>query len=476
MSSSPIPVSSRARRIFCNRTLNLRSLKAIGYDMDYTLIHYDVGEWERHAYDHVKRALAQRGWPIDHLQFDDGYIRGLIIDAELGNILKANRFGYIKQGFHGTQPIPFDELRRVYSRTIVDLTERRWEFLNTFFSISEACLYSQLVDMLDARQIPEVIGYEDLYRLVRRTMDLAHMEGSLKGAVMSDPRRFVDLDPDTPSALLDQKYAGKKLLLITNSEWEYTKVMMAYAFDRYLPEGMTWRELFDVIILSARKPLFFTGSNSLFEVVSEEGLLRPCPEGIKHPGVYFGGSVEHVEAFLGVSGDEILYVGDHIFGDVHVSKRIQRWRTGLVVRELEQEIAALDRSAHEQRRLADLMREKEELEDEQCRLRVELQRLRSGYGETSGRPEAELRKAEEELRERLLALDEVISPLAKSAAEVSHPRWGPLMRSGNDKSHIARQIERYADIYTSRVSNFMAASPFRYLRSARGSLPHDPNT
>ena len=33
------------RQIFCNRTLNLRAIEAIGYDMDYTLIHYDVDEW-----------------------------------------------------------------------------------------------------------------------------------------------------------------------------------------------------------------------------------------------------------------------------------------------------------------------------------------------------------------------------------------------------------------------------------------------
>ena len=33
---------------------------------------------------------------------------------------------------------------------------------------------------------------------------------------------------------------------------------------------------------------------------------------------------------------------------------------------------------------------------------------------------------------------------------------------------------RYADIYTSRVSNFLYATPYVYLRSPRGSLPHDP--
>ena len=38
------PSSSRhsPRGIFCSRTLNLRSISAIGYDMDYTLMHYNV--------------------------------------------------------------------------------------------------------------------------------------------------------------------------------------------------------------------------------------------------------------------------------------------------------------------------------------------------------------------------------------------------------------------------------------------------
>ena len=33
----------------------------------------------------------------------------------------------------------------------------------------------------------------------------------------------------------------------------------------------------------------------------------------------------------------------------------------------------------------------------------------------------------------------------------------------------ATPVERYADIYTARVSNFLYASPFAFLRSSRGS-------
>jgi hypothetical protein len=57
---------------------------------------------------------------------------------------------------------------------------------------------------------------------------------------------------------------------------------------------------------------------------------------------------------------------------------------------------------------------------------------------------------------------------------MTNARWGLLTRAGNDKSHLTRQIERYADIYTSRVSNFLHATPYAYFRSPRGSLPHDP--
>lgn len=45
-----------------------------------------------------------------------------------------------------------------------------------------------------------------------------------------------------------------------------------------------------------------------------------------------------VEKSLGVQGDEILYVGDHIYTDVSQSKVHLRWRTALICRELEEEV------------------------------------------------------------------------------------------------------------------------------------------
>jgi HAD superfamily 5'-nucleotidase-like hydrolase len=472
--TSSLPVSAHERGVFCNRTLNLRGIGAIGYDMDYTLIHYDTGAWERAAYEHLRQRLADAGWPVGGLSFDSELsIRGLVIDTELGNVVKANRFGYVKRAFHGTELLDFEKQRATYSRTIVDLSEGRWVFLNTLFSLSEACMYAQLVDLLDRRLLPEVLGYVDLYRRVKSALDAAHMEGQLKAEIMARPDAFVEADPELPLALLDQREAGKKLMIVTNSEWGYTSSMMSYAFDRHLPAGATWRSLFDVVIVGARKPEFFSQAAPLFEVVSDDGLLRPTVHGLEPGKAYQGGHAGLVERHLGLSGDEILYVGDHIYTDVHLSKSVRRWRTGLILRELEDEMRATAAARADEQRLALLMADKERLEQEHCEARLALQRLRGEYGPQPPFDEAELGKRLTLLRAQIVALDETIAPLAKAQGELASSRWGLMLWAGNDKSHLARQLERHADIYTSRVSNFLHATPYAYFRSPRGSLPHD---
>lgn len=474
-----VPVVPHGRRVFCNRTLNMRSIRAIGYDMDYTLVHYKTEVWEKRAYERARDRFAARGWPCGHLQFDPGaVIRGLVIDTELGNLVKANRFGFVKKAVHGTRDMDFDDMRNTYMRTIVDLGQPRWVFLNTLFSLSEACLYGQLVDLLDDRAAPaQPTGYRDLYEEVRRTLDTLHVDGELKAEIMADPEEYVFLDPELPLTLLDQKHAGKKLLLVTNSEWSYTSKMMSVVLDRYLaPRGETWRDLFDVVVCGARKPDFFTTRQPFFEIVTEDGLLKPVIGDLKPGAAYFGGSAPQVERHLGISGDEILYVGDHMFGDVHVTNKVLRWRTALILRELEAEVASIEAFQQNEGALATRMAEKESLEAELSWTRLALQRIRENYGPHPDVQPHELQERMAAMRTRLAALDAEVAPMAKAATELSNPRWGLLTRAGNDKSHLARQVERYADIYTSRVSNFLYATPYVYLRSPRGSLPHDPST
>lgn len=50
------------------------------------------------------------------------------------------------------------------------------------------------------------------------------------------------------------------------------------------------------------------------------------------------GSSDIIRDLLEVKGKDILYVGDHIFGDILKSKKCQGWKTFLVVPELTKEL------------------------------------------------------------------------------------------------------------------------------------------
>ena len=472
--SAPTPPPERA--VFCNRTLNMRSIKAIGFDMDYTLVHYDEVAWEERAYWHVQQALARKGHPVAGLRFDPTmFPRGLILDLARGNVVKANRFGYVTMAAHGTRVLPHDEQRREYAGVWVDLSEKRWELLNTLFSLSEACLYGQMVDLFDQGVIAGVGDYAALYRLVKTTMDEAHLEGALKAEIIGAPERFVDLDPLLVQTLLDLKHAGKKLFLATNSEWHYTRAMMGWTFDPYVGGAFDWRELFDLVIVQAKKPAFFEQQRP-FEEVVDDATTRPMTGPLQRGVVYKGGNAHAVQEHFGCDGGEILYVGDHVFADVHISSQLRHWRTALVLRELEREVKAEREFAERQHELDRLMAEKQRLDAEHAALRLALQRREHHQAMPSevALPPAGIQERLKALRAETDALDQRILPLVRASGHIGHPVWGPLMRAGGDKSRLARQVERHADVYTSRVSNFLHLTPFGYLRAHRGSLPHDP--
>jgi HAD superfamily 5'-nucleotidase-like hydrolase len=455
------------RGVFCNRTLDLQDIKAIGYDMDYTLVHYRVEAWEQEAYRCIQEQLLKQNWPVEKLSFEAAQVcRGLIMDRQLGNLIKANRFGIVERATHGTRPLTPSELRQHYAHLTVKLSEPRWVFLNTLFSLSEGCLYAQLVDLLDAGALPTALGYSDLYQQLGLAAEAAHTEGVLKSRILSAPDRYVEPDPEIALTLLDQKQAGKKLLLITNSDWAYTVPMMKHAVDPFLPSGMSWQQLFDMIIFSARKPDFFTSDQPFYEVVTEDGLLRPHHGPIQPGSICVGGSARRLEKQLGVNGDEILYIGDHMFGDVHVTKNVLRWRTALILRELEADILSQRRFPHAE--LESLEREIQVIAAAANRLKLQLSRIQGGYGPPVSDPAIALQA-------RLDALEIEQKRLNTGWANFpGDPRpWGALMRSGRDKSHLAFQVERYADIYTSRVSNLLAPTPFACFQSMRLSLPHD---
>lgn len=474
------------RAVFCSRTLNLRSIQAIGYDMDYTLVHYDVNAWEGRAYDFAMRSLASIGCPTEGLTFDPNLvIRGLIMDTQLGNIVKVDRFGFVKRGMHGTRKMTPAEVRSAYGRELVNLRdESRWVFLNTLFSVSEAVMYAQMVDRLDDGLIPYTTcpqSYEALYGIVKQAIFNAHVEGKLKQEIMMNPSKYVRPDADLPQTLIDQRSSGKTLMLITNSDFEYTEVVMSYAFDPFLKDGETWKDLFDFIIVNARKPDFFKSDQSLYEVVTQDGLMRPARVlGKNGQKMYCGGSAKQVQQALGVSGDEILYIGDHIYTDAALAKLEFKWRTCLILRELEDEIQALATGRSHRQQLKGLLDKKERIGYMFNHIRLERQRILTQETQIDDNTYNRVQDMNRVLAELLVVmgnLDSKIGPAIQLDGADFNQRWGYLSKAGvNDRSQLQKQIEKYADIYTSRVSNFLEYSPFVYFRSPTQSMAHDRKT
>lgn len=52
----------------------------------------------------------------------------------------------------------------------------------------------------------------------------------------------------------------------------------------------------------------------------------------------YAGSSDVFTELIGAKGKDVLYIGDHIFGDILKSKKIRGWRTFLVVPELVHEL------------------------------------------------------------------------------------------------------------------------------------------
>ena len=322
------PEPAPERRVFANRTLKMKSIRAVGYDMDYTLTQYKAEAFEEFAFSHASSRLAELGWPVGSLSFDpSSAARGLVVDQDLGNLVKATRFGWVVRAKHGSRFLDHEEIRSAYLGTHIDLTEDRYVLLNSLFSLSEASLFAQGVELLDAGRLPGGMGYRELFGAVVDSVDRVHRDETLKQGVLADPGRFIALDGDIVASLLDQRASGKLLMLITNSEWSYTKRIMTHTFDPFLRGGDTWRDLFEIVVVSSSKPGFFTSSNPLYRVVDEElGLLEPHFGPLDSGGVFYGGNAQLLEharqlGFPGILTRRLQQTLHLAIGDFGVGRR-----------------------------------------------------------------------------------------------------------------------------------------------------------
>ncbi|XP_015010774.2 cytosolic purine 5'-nucleotidase isoform X2 [Drosophila erecta] len=454
-------------RVFVNRSLHLENIKYYGFDMDYTLAEYKSPQYEQLGFNLVKERLVFMGYPKEILQFeyDPTFpVRGLWFDTLYGNLLKVDAYGNILVCVHGFEFIKHHQVYELYPNKFLKLDESRVYVLNTLFNLPETYLLACLVDFLtnssDFVRVERGIKagdllftYKSIFQDVRRAVDWVHSDGDLKRRTTQNMAHYVKKDERLPTVLSRIRESGAKLFMLTNSDYMYTNEIMTYLFD--FPHGATpdephrdWKTYFDVIVVDARKPLFFDEGTVLRQVDSKTGSLKIGTHvGPLQPGqVYSGGSCELFTKFINAKGKDVLYVGDHIFGDILKSKKIRGWRTFLIVPELVRELHVWT---------------------DECQLFAELQNLDIKLGDLYRDLDSSA-KVKPDISQLRTCIRDVTHKM-----DMSYGMMGSLFRSGSRQTFFSSQVVRYADVYAATLLNLIYY-PFSYMfRAPAMLLPHE---
>jgi 5'-nucleotidase len=475
----------RPRRIYCNRNLRLDHVQMVGFDMDYTLALYKQSELDRLSIEATAKKLVERGYPASLLTMSyrtNFPIRGLLVDRKLGNVLKTDRYRYVKKGYHGSRELTSEERRRTYQQRPVRPDPARFHSIDSLFALSEVTVFAAVVDELDLTGAQTEVDYGHVFDDVRSCIDEAHRDGSIKQIIMADIGRYIEYDPDLGATLHMLRNAGKRLFILTNSEPEYTIAVM-----RHLLRGDTnddpdaWRGYFDWIITSAMKPAFFM-RDAAFEALGPTGALQPASTLVQGE-MYVGGSQAEFEKLTGVPGDRVLYVGDHIYGDVLRAKKQSAWRTLMIIQELTDELMAAEKLSAELDRADELEARLTTLHDalrEWLRYQKNLQRLLYGESLPPARRD-ELEETHARLKRVIARVHGLIrttelehTALERAIEHSFHPYWGSALKAESEPSSFGEQVERYACLYTDRVTNLLGYTPGHYFRGPRHRMAHEP--
>ncbi|XP_015242775.1 PREDICTED: cytosolic purine 5'-nucleotidase-like [Cyprinodon variegatus] len=453
------------KKVFVNRSLTLENIKCYGFDMDYTLAMYKSPDYESMGFELLRDRMVSVGYPHELLRYtyDPSFpTRGIVLDTTLGNLLKVDSNGNILVCSHGFSFFREGDIDFYYPNKFIQRDDTdRFYVLNTLFNLSETYLYACLVDFFTRcsrytslrkgfQHGDLFMSYRSMFQDVRDAMDFIHDTGILKEQTIKNLDKYVVRDPNIPVLLTRIKEVAK-IFLATNSDYNYTEAIMKYLLEGEAKPGSPkkpWRSYFDLVVVDTRKPLFFADGTVLRQVDTNTGKLRigTYTGDLQLGTVYSGGSSDLITDLLDVRGKDILYVGDHIFGDILKSKKRQGWKTFLVVPELTKELQVWEERKN-------IFEELKRLDFYLAELYKHLDSGSKDYPDISS------------IQTRIKVLTHRM--------DMSYGQMGSLLRSGYTQTLFASQLIRYADLYSSTFINLLYY-PFNYLFMAPPVLmPHE---
>ncbi|RCH96609.1 5'-nucleotidase domain-containing protein 3 [Rhizopus azygosporus] len=441
-------------KVFINNELNLQNIEVYGFDYDYTLANY-TENLSVAIYKFLCEILVDVfKYPkqIKDFKFDPDFaIRGLHYDFNNGWLMKIDNMANIQLNTVHVGREPITDVNEV-----IEYHKGRHippEYLNNsmfqlsdLFSIPQTTLLSDVIQYFRDHNMsfhPRYLS-DDVNHAARILHTGAHgIGGTLHMEVMKDISKYLERAPKLVGYLETLKKNGKKTFLLTNSTLSFISKGMGY-----LTSSDDWRDLFDCVIVNARKPEFYR-SYRPFRIAHEpnwDSVLR------FEPGqIYQGGNIKDFERLTGWKGQRVLYFGDHIYSDL-VDASIQHgWHTGAIIHELAKEIEIRNQPCYRHKlswllNLERLLNEAQSWSKDHCT--DELNKLLS-----------EWRSERNEVRIQL-----------KSAF---NEHFGSMFRTYQNPSFFANKIQKFADIYMANITNLDNLSLDYVFYPNRTYLPHE---
>jgi HAD superfamily 5'-nucleotidase-like hydrolase len=278
--------------------------------------------------------------------------KGIILDSVKGNFLKLASNGYILRAVHGTRPLCGEEIEAAYGkqriwehhsvlRDTVKQIDKHW-FFDNYFSIPGIVVAARLIDLLTDDKANDTKWsnvWKDIPQAFCSLFDHPNFKkgtGGYFSEVQQNTSEYVyPISETLKQWMKDLKSGGVHLFLMTSSHIDYTRLLLNYAF------GTGWQDLFDLVIVDAKKPGFFTDQNPFYSIDGNDDIMTEPVTELLCGNVYAQGSEAALRKFFievaGVEAPSILYVGDSIKSDIFPPTKFDGWQTIAIVEEMANE-------------------------------------------------------------------------------------------------------------------------------------------
>uniref|UniRef100_A0A7S3GA12 5'-nucleotidase domain-containing protein n=1 Tax=Palpitomonas bilix TaxID=652834 RepID=A0A7S3GA12_9EUKA len=463
--------------IFANTEVWLDKIDVYGFDFDYTLGNY-TRAMESTIYE-MARDILVRDFSYPSVLTTMGYkedfaIRGLCFDTKKGVLAKINSRYNVELGsaYLGHKKLSAQEVKLLYNgsrRLPSSYVEKYCRISYDTYCLPEATLLCDVVQVMREQNI----SFDPLmvFKDVRFALNKVHsgatemQHGDVYGKkslykgihwkVMEEPDKYLEACPRLVEYICRLREHGKKVFILTNSPYQYLDAGMKYILSGDKSKPYTdWRFLFDAVMVSSKKPSFYTSDAPFrsYNVASHSLLWNHVSE-LTPGNVYAGGSLREFSRLTGWKGSRILYLGDHLYADLKDASQLHSWTTGVVVKELKNDIEVAN--TLEYRMLVDRV-----IEVEQS-INLELASQTHMTDESLA--------ADEKIIFALAERDE----LRKSIKKCFSSHFGSPFRTFHNPSMFGFNIQLYADLYTSDVLNFLDYPLSYRFYQKRRFLPHE---